>query len=132
MNWEINTVPSSQILPVSSCSVSPSVMNLKNDAEDFFLKKGLNCYRAFKNAHAISSGNAKSKQEFINIFLKVLEETLLSDQDQTEYLPEKKIIIKNCFQIIQSTTSVINNSNINFTVENFYAAVAGFLIGKLK
>lgn len=128
---EFNVVPSSQIMPVSSQQASSSISTLKRDAEEFFLKKGLDCYKSFKNAYAVSTGNVKNKQEFVNIFLKVLEESLLADQDQTT-TPEMKIIIKECFEIIKRTSSVIHNSNVRFTVENFYAAIAGFLVGKLK
>jgi len=132
MSIEFNLVPSSQIMPVSSAAPSTQLTTLKNDAEEFFFKRSRLCYKSFKNAYANAFGSNKNKIDFINNYLRILEETILASQAESETAQEKRLIIKGTFEIMRQSIGVLVNSNVDLDIEQFYAATAGFLIGKLK
>jgi len=132
MSINYNIVPASQIQPVSSVQHTISMSQFRGEAEDFFLKKGINSYKAFKNACSMAAGSNKSQQDFLNSFLRVLEEVLLQDQPQGEVEANKKLLIKTNFSTIKNCITVMLNSDIKFDETIFCAALAGFFANKIK
>ena len=132
MSIEYTTVPSSQIMPVSSSPAVGAFANLKNESENFFFQKGLGPYKVFKNAYASALGTSKHKQDFFYNFLRILEETITSNQEGGEIVAEKKLIVKSSFEIMKQSIAVMFNAGIDLNVEQFFAAITGFLAGKLK
>lgn len=130
MSIDYTIVPSSQIMPVSGIPAGNAFANLKEESENFFFKKSLNSYKVFKNAYASALGTSKHKQDFFYNFLRILEETMVSSQG--EAAAEKKLIIKSSFEIIKQNISIMVNAGIDLDVEQFLAALMGFLAGKLR
>ena len=130
MSIEFNTVPASQIMPVSGSATILSMGNFRKELEEHFFKKSLVAYKTFKNSYTSSAGTNKSKLDFLQSYVKVLEDMILLNEANAT--PEKKIIIKDVFNIIRYNCSILINSGVDFEVDTFFASLAGYLASKLK
>lgn len=132
MSMQINSVASSQIMPVSAYAPPSILINLRQESEEFFLKKGLLSYKTFKNSYASAVGGNKSIQDFICQYIRLLEEAVVNGQLQDDRISEKKLIIKSVFEVMRQNVTILLNAGVEITPELFHATTAGFLIGKLK
>jgi len=130
MSLEFVSVPASQIMPVSGTQITLNMSNFKKELEDFFIKKSLSAYKAYKNTYTSAAGTNKNKLDFLYAYIKTLEDTMLLNEANNA--PEKRIIIKDAFELIRHTCSLLINSGVDFEVDTFFASLAGYLTSKLK
>lgn len=128
---EFINVPASQVQPVSGYVAPPSIQRVKQEVEEFFFKKGMVAYKIYKNAYASSLGDSASEEAFITEFFNALENSVKT-QLKTTSGTEPTAAVKDIFNIMRSSFSVLSHSGIKIDPITFYATLVAFVLSKLK
>ena len=128
---EIINIPASQVMPVSGYIAPPSISQIKKEVENFFFSKGPLAYRIYKNAYTSSLGDSASPDHFISEFFTTLEDSIRS-QLKNMSNTDATIALKNVFDILRSSFSILKQSGVHVEPVTFYATLVAFVLSKLK
>lgn len=128
---EFINVSASQVQPVSGYIAPPSIERVKQEVEEFFFKKGIVAYKIYKNAYASSLGDSASQEAFIIEFFNALENSVKT-QLKANNSTEPTAAVKEVFNIMRSSFSILSHSGIKIDPITFYATLVAFVLSKLK
>lgn len=131
---EINNIQPSQIMPVS---VSTSVIEIEpiiKQFENFFFTKNQTHFKAYKEAFTKSLAITTSPENLIRSLFLIMEDTikLESKESNKTMTPEQLIILKESFNILNSTVKTIFANTPSSDIGLHLAALIGLVLAKLK
>lgn len=126
-------VPSSQIPPITGFEAPTPLRKVTDEATNFFYKQGILPFKIYKNALASSTGVSRNSKDFVENLFNILEDSLkiqLKENDVST--PEKAVAVKEAFGVIRSMFKVLEGAQVRYDAVPFYAAVVGYILGKLR
>lgn len=126
-------VPSSQIPPITGFETPTPLKKVIEEANGFFYKQGLLPFKIYKNALASSTGVSKNTKDFVENLFNILEDSLkiqLKEKDISS--PEKIVAVREAFGVLRSMFKILEGAQVKYDIIPFYAAVVGYILGKLR
>jgi hypothetical protein len=130
---QINSVRSSQIIPLSAEEVSGSIGSITSNFENMFFGLGIESHKLFKNSSTFATVNTSTGIHMIRDII-----TLTCDNIKQELslkkldTPDNLLILKNIQEATVKILAILLSVGFDPNKLNMLAIISGYVCGKMK